>query len=101
MTTKYEPTKKISEWQGKTLEVGFDFDVDQEIELSLTNTEGKAISVWIDNISVYNLIKHLENALSRQRSAMGYDYVCKVCGKGFDDKENLYSHYDSTHNKQD
>ncbi len=34
-----------------------------------------------------------------QNSITKYDIECKICGMPFDDKEDLYEHYDDIHNQ--
>lgn len=53
----------ITKWGSKELEVGTDFDQDQELEITILNNDGGDTSVWLNKEEVKRLIEHLQNVL--------------------------------------
>ena len=56
----------ITKWGSKELEVGTDFDQDQELEITILNNDGGDTSVWLNKEEVKRLIEHLQNVLKHQ-----------------------------------
>ena len=53
----------ISKWGSKELEVGTEFDAEQELELTILNNDGDDISIWLGKEEVKGLIDCLVNVL--------------------------------------
>jgi hypothetical protein len=53
----------ITKWGSKELEVGTEFDQEQELEITILNNDGDDTSVWLKKEEVKRLIKHLQNVL--------------------------------------
>jgi len=53
----------ITKWGGKELEVGIEFDIDKELELTILNEDGADVSVWLSKEEVKRLIEHLQTIL--------------------------------------
>jgi hypothetical protein len=51
----------ITKWGSKELEVGTEFDQEQELELTILNSDGDDTSVWLTKEEVKRLIEHLQN----------------------------------------
>lgn len=53
----------IVKWGSKELEIGTEFDHEQELELTILNNYGDDTSVWLNKEQVKRLIEHLQNVL--------------------------------------
>ena len=53
----------ITKWGSKELEVGTEFDQEQELEVTILNDYGDDTSVWLNKEEVKRFIKHLQNVL--------------------------------------
>ena len=53
----------ITKWGSKELEVGTEFDQEQELEITILNNDGDDTSVWLKKEEVKRLIEHLQNVL--------------------------------------
>ena len=53
----------ITKWGSKELEVGTEFDHEQELELTILDNDGDDTSVWLNKEEVKRLIEHLQNVL--------------------------------------
>ena len=53
----------ITKWGSKELEVGTEFDQDQELEITILNNDGDDTSIWLKKEEVKRLIEHLQNVL--------------------------------------
>jgi|AntRauTorcE11897_2_1112592.scaffolds.fasta_scaffold32123_2 hypothetical protein len=51
----------ITKWGSKELEIGTEFDKDEELEVTILNDEGDDVSVWLKKEEVKRLIEHLQN----------------------------------------
>ena len=55
--------KTIKKYQSKKLELGTEFDQDEELELTILNSNGDDTSIWLNKEDVKRLIEHLLNVL--------------------------------------
>jgi excisionase family DNA binding protein len=53
----------ITKWGSKELEIGTEFDQEQELELTMLDNVGGDASVWLKKEEVKRLIEHLQNVL--------------------------------------
>jgi hypothetical protein len=53
----------ITKWGSKELEIGTEFDQEQELELTMLDNVGGDASVWLNKEEVKRLIEHLQNVL--------------------------------------
>ena len=53
----------ITKWGSKELEIGTEFDQEEELELTILNSDGVDTSVWLKKEEVKRLIEHLQNVL--------------------------------------
>jgi hypothetical protein len=53
----------ITKWGSKELELGTEFDKEEELELTILNSDGDDTSVWLTKEEVKRLIEHLQNVL--------------------------------------
>lgn len=55
----------ITKWGSKELEVGTEFDKDQDLELTIFNSDFNDASIWLNKEEVKRLIEHLQNVLQQ------------------------------------
>ena len=53
----------ITKWGSKELEVGIEFDQEQELELTILDSESDDTSIWLNKEEVKRLMEHLQNVL--------------------------------------
>ena len=51
----------ITKWDSKELQIGTEFDKDEELEVTILDDDGDEVSVWLKKEDVKRLIEHLQN----------------------------------------